>query len=125
LVFLMPDACLRPIHIQAAMIRSLEGDTGRYIGGGRFGDERNGGRHSNFSTLVDCVQGRYRSWVEPFALDGVNDAQSVSGVVCLLIRAVCGESIERICDRNDARENWDLVVLESMRISAAIQRFMM
>ena len=79
----------------------------------------------DLSALVDRDQ-RGRSFrIETLSNQPLNDAQGFGGLVRALIRAIGGERVERVRYRNHARQQRNLVALQSVRIASAIQRLVM
>src|SRR5579863_1035210 len=70
----------------------------------------------DFSAVINRGEGAGCSRIEPLPGKVVNNLQRVYGVVGLLIRTVCCERIESVSDGDDARQKWNLISLQPVRI---------
>src|ERR1700676_4379899 len=66
-------------------------------------------RDLDFATVVNRGDGTRRSRIKTLSGEIVNDLQRVYGVVRLLIRAVGGQRIKGVGDRDDARQKRNLI----------------
>src|SRR5579872_1925683 len=79
--------------------------------------------NADLAALVDGQQRVYGCGIESLAGQPFDDLQRLLGRVRLLIWAVGGERVESVGDSDDAGQHGNLISLEAVRISAAVEGF--
>ena len=76
----------------------------------------------DFAALEHCIKGCDRIWVKSLAGKRMNYPQRLLAIVRFLIGTVCGQGVECVRYRNDARQQGNLVPFKAVRISPPVER---
>src|SRR4029077_5851444 len=79
---------------------------------------------ANLASLINGVEGKNCDGIQPLTRERVNDAQSVVDFMRLLVRAVGSQRVEGVGHGDDPRQQRDVITFQAMRITAAVERFM-
>src|SRR3954452_5017557 len=126
-----PESFSDPSSLQRCRFaRSNGGGSHRGYSGGSAGlcwlDDRPFGSESLYADLAAPVHRQQRvdaTGIETLAREVLDDLQRLFRCMRLLVGPVGRQCVERIRDRDDARQQRNLVPLKSIRISTAVQGF--